>query len=163
MAKDAKPQDPKTRTLADVRALARVLRQYDLSEIEVEREGERIRICRESTLAAGHAVVGAAAALAPAAAPAAPDAGAAKEAVDDGSVIVTSPFVGTFYRAPSPDSPPFVEVNQEVAKGTTLCIVEAMKLMNEIEAESDFKIVEILVKNGEPVEFGQALFKVLPS
>ena len=74
--------------------------------------------------------------------------------------FVTSPFVGTFYRAPSPEAPAFVDVGSIVRKGQVVCIVEAMKLMNEIEAESDGKIAEILVKNGEHVEYGQKLFRV---
>jgi acetyl-CoA carboxylase biotin carboxyl carrier protein len=88
--------------------------------------------------------------------------GAEDEKPSDGSVLITSPFVGTFYRAPSPESPPFVEVDQTVKKGQVLCIVEAMKLMNEIEAEASCKILEVLAQNGEPVEFGQALFRVFP-
>jgi len=75
---------------------------------------------------------------------------------------VSSPFVGTFYRAPSPDSPPFVEVGQKVKKGQTLCIVEAMKLMNEIETEVDGTVAEILVQNATPVEFGEQLFRIVP-
>jgi acetyl-CoA carboxylase biotin carboxyl carrier protein len=77
--------------------------------------------------------------------------------------IVTSPFVGTFYRSPSPDSPSFVDVGSVVKKGQVLCIVEAMKLMNEIEAEVAGKIAEILVQNATPVEFGQALFRIEPA
>ena len=72
-----------------------------------------------------------------------------------------SPFVGTFYRAPSPDSPPFVDVGQKVKKGQTLCIVEAMKLMNEIEAETDGTVAEIYVQNATPVEFGEPLFRIV--
>jgi acetyl-CoA carboxylase biotin carboxyl carrier protein len=79
---------------------------------------------------------------------------------DDGIVFVTSPFVGTFYRSPSPDAPPFVEVGSAIREGQALCIVEAMKLMNEIEAECAGTIVEILAENGKPVEFGHKLFKV---
>ena len=79
-----------------------------------------------------------------------------------GIVQVTSPFVGTFYRAPSPDSPPFVEVGQTVAPGDTLCIIEAMKLMNEIEAETAGRIVAILKENGEAVEYGEVLFELEP-
>ena len=95
----------------------------------------------------------------PHAAPAAPVAEAPK--VESASITtVTSPFVGTFYRSPSPDAPSFVEVGQHVRKGQVLCIVEAMKLMNEIEAEVDGKILESLVQNGHAVEFGQALFKI---
>jgi acetyl-CoA carboxylase biotin carboxyl carrier protein len=73
---------------------------------------------------------------------------------------VTSPFVGTFYRTPAPDQPSFVEVGAVVKKGQVLCIIEAMKLMNEIEADSAGKVVAILAENGEPVEFGQALFRI---
>ncbi len=85
----------------------------------------------------------------------------APAAADDPSVIVvTSPFVGTFYSAPGPDAPPFVEVGAAVRKGQTLCIVEAMKLMNEIEAEEAGTLLEVLVENGQSVEFGQKLFKL---
>jgi acetyl-CoA carboxylase biotin carboxyl carrier protein len=76
--------------------------------------------------------------------------------------IVTSPFVGTFYRTPAPDQPPFVDVGSVVKKGQVLCIVEAMKLMNEIESEAAGKVVEILVQNAQPVEFGQQLFRIEP-
>lgn len=74
--------------------------------------------------------------------------------------IVTSPMVGTFYLKPSPTSQPYVEVGKEVKKGDTLCMIEAMKLMNEIESEWDGKIIEILVKDGEPVEYGKPLFRI---
>ena len=77
-------------------------------------------------------------------------------------VVVSSPFVGTFYRTPAPDQPPFAEVGAVVKKGQILCIVEAMKLMNEIEAELGGKVTEILVENGQPVEFGQPLFRIEP-
>lgn len=77
--------------------------------------------------------------------------------------LITSPFVGTFYRSPAPDQPPFVEVGAPVRKGQTLCIVEAMKLMNEIESEVAGKVAEVLVQNGQPVEFGQALFRIEPA
>ncbi|MGA8892332.1 MAG: acetyl-CoA carboxylase biotin carboxyl carrier protein, partial [Anaeromyxobacteraceae bacterium] len=96
---------------------------------------------------------------APAAAPAKP----AEKAPEKPGHVVTSPFVGTFYRAPSPDSPPFVDVGSVVKKGQVLCIVEAMKLMNEIEAEVDGKIAEILVLNATPVEFGEKLFRIEPA
>ncbi len=77
--------------------------------------------------------------------------------------LVTSPFVGTFYRTPGPDQPPFVELSTVVRKGQVVCIVEAMKLMNEIEAEVGGRVVEILVQNGQPVEFGQPLFRIEPA
>jgi len=80
-----------------------------------------------------------------------------------GMEVVKSPIVGTFYRAPSPESPPYVEVGSHVKKGDTLCIIEAMKIMNEIEADTEGKVVEILVENGQPVEFGQPLFLIDPN
>ena len=91
-----------------------------------------------------------------------PDAERARSTpVDDANVVfVTSPFVGTFYRAPSPDAPPFVAVGGTIREGQALCIVEAMKLMNEIEAECSGTLVEVLVENGKPVEFAQKLFKI---
>jgi acetyl-CoA carboxylase biotin carboxyl carrier protein len=91
-------------------------------------------------------------------APAAP----AEAAAEEGLETIASPIVGTFYRAPSPDSDPYVEVGSEVAKGQVLCIVEAMKLMNEIEAEFKCRIVKILKENAQPVEFGDPLFLVEP-
>ncbi len=105
--------------------------------------------------------------VAPAAAPA-PAAGgeaaARKPAADEGKTFtVNSPFVGTFYRAASPDGPPFVEVGQVVKKGQVLCIVEAMKLMNEIEAEQPGRLVDVLVQNGSPVEYGEPLFRLEPA
>jgi acetyl-CoA carboxylase biotin carboxyl carrier protein len=80
---------------------------------------------------------------------------------EDNSTTINSPMVGTFYRAPSPDSPPYVEKDDEFNEETVLCIVEAMKVMNEIKAECKGKIADILVENGQPVQFGQPLFRVL--
>lgn len=98
--------------------------------------------------------------------PVAPEATAAPPAgaptVDKKWVAVTSPMVGTFYSAPAPDEPPFVEVGERIRSGQTVCIIEAMKLMNEIEAEVAGQIVEIAVKNGDPVEYGQTLLWVDP-
>ncbi len=99
---------------------------------------------------------------APAPAPAAPAAAPAAKPADKPGHVVTSPFVGTFYRTPAPDQPAFVDVGSVVKKGQVLCIVEAMKLMNEIEAEVGGKVAEILVENGQPVEFGQQLFRIEP-
>jgi acetyl-CoA carboxylase biotin carboxyl carrier protein len=98
---------------------------------------------------------------APAAAPAADPAAtaAAKAEEDKRTFTVNSPFVGTFYRSASPDTPPFVDVGQMVKKGQVLCIVEAMKLMNEIEAEQPGRLAEVLVQNGSPVEYGEPLFR----
>jgi acetyl-CoA carboxylase biotin carboxyl carrier protein len=98
--------------------------------------------------------------VAPAATPTPP---AQQPAVPDNTFTVNSPFVGTFYRSASPDNPPFVEVGTVVKKGQVLCIVEAMKLMNEIEAERAGRLVESLIQNGSPVEYGEALFRFEPA
>jgi acetyl-CoA carboxylase biotin carboxyl carrier protein len=149
----------------DIRTLAGILREFGLSELELDREGERIRLRGGSDHAhgSGHGPVHmvahashAVAALAPA--PAAAPAEEAEEAS-----YITSPFVGTFYRSPSPEADPYVEVGQVVKKGQVLCIVEAMKLMNEIEAEVEGKILAVLVQNGRPVEYGEPLFKIGPA
>jgi acetyl-CoA carboxylase biotin carboxyl carrier protein len=95
--------------------------------------------------------------------PAAPGAGAAAAAaVEEKGHVVTSPFVGTFYRRPNPDAPAYVAVNDRVEKGQVLCIVEAMKLMNEIEADISGTILHVLAEDGAPVEYGQPLFKIAP-
>jgi acetyl-CoA carboxylase biotin carboxyl carrier protein len=150
-------------TIADIRALAKIVRHNELSELEVKLGEHRLRIRREITTGvASVPVMQAQAIQAPLQAQAEAASPLDSTSEDDGSVLITSPFVGTFYRAPSPESPPFVERDQTVKMGQVLCIVEAMKLMNEIEAESDCKIAEILVKNAESVEFGQPLFRVFP-
>jgi len=141
------------RDLDLVRELAEIIDEYGLSEVEIDPSG-RVRVSRVLGGGAVAAPVGSAASpisLAPA-----PPVEAAAEA----GTFVTSPFVGTFYRAPSPEAPAFVDVGAPVRKGQVVCIVEAMKLMNEIESEADGKIAEILVKNGEHVEYGQKLFRV---
>ncbi|TVQ92187.1 MAG: acetyl-CoA carboxylase biotin carboxyl carrier protein [Deltaproteobacteria bacterium] len=109
------------------------------------------------------AVVAPVSAPAPALAPSTPATPTEAEPVDDGSVAVESPMVGTFYRAPSPDAPPYVEVGATVKAGQVLCIVEAMKLMNEIECEVAGVVTEICVENAQPVQFGQSLFKIRPA
>ena len=140
------------------RALLDILAERDIAEFEHESEGVRIRIVRGArpSLGAVTTAAGQAAATAPAAgAPAPAEADGAADSVD-----VTSPFVGTFYRSPSPDTPSFVELGSVVRAGQTLCIVEAMKLMNEIEAECSGTVVDIFVQNGKAVEFGQKLFRI---
>lgn len=82
---------------------------------------------------------------------------------EQGGHLIQSPFVGTFYRSPNPTAAPFVQVGSPVKKGQTLCIIEAMKLMNEIEADEDGKVIEIFVENAQPVEFGQKLFRIVPA
>ncbi|WP_437944382.1 acetyl-CoA carboxylase biotin carboxyl carrier protein [Sorangium sp. So ce281] len=161
--------------LKQLRALVRILEKRNVSDFEFEDEHVRIRLTRGGLIPQGAAPHLAPAAFqihgAPVAPPAAPPAAApapaaaaaaapAEAASDEGISYVTSPFVGTFYRSPSPDAPPFVDVGSAIRVGQALCIIEAMKLMNEIEADSPGTIVEILVDNGKPVEFGQRLFKV---
>jgi acetyl-CoA carboxylase biotin carboxyl carrier protein len=141
--------------LGKLREVAEIATEFDLAEIEIDACGG-LRVVRR---AAG-ASVAAAAPLPPPPPPslAAPSEKAAKPA--EIGTLLTSPFVGTFYRAPAPEAPPFVDVGQNVRKGQVVCIVEAMKLMNEIESELDGKILEILVKNAEHVEYGQPLFRI---
>jgi acetyl-CoA carboxylase biotin carboxyl carrier protein len=141
-----------------LRALLEVLTEKDIAEFEHEDDSTRIRIVRGArgsfvTHVGPAPAATAARTEAPAAAPA--PAEPASDAVD-----VTSPFVGTFYRSPSPDAPSFVEVGSVVRVGQTLCIVEAMKLMNEIEAEFSGTITDIFVQSGKAVEFGQKLFRI---
>ena len=142
--------------LEQLRELIRLLDESNLTEIEVEQDDDRIRVRRDPAL-----VVGALAAqsVAPQVASEAP-AVESTHTVDENGVYVTSPFVGTFYRSPSPDADAFVEVGDEVVTGQVLCIVEAMKLMNEIEAETAGTVVEVLVDNGKPVEYGDRLFRI---
>lgn len=136
------------------------MERMDLFEVEVEQEGKRVHIVRGAPRAAAPAPVFAAAA--PSGAAPSPAAPAAAAPVSRG-IEITSPMVGTFYRSPGPDAAPFVDVGDRIAKNTVVCIVEAMKVMNEIKAEAEGEILEILVQNGEPVEFGQPLFLVRPA
>ncbi len=140
-----------------IEKLAKVLSDNSLTEISLE-DGEQAITIRKELI--GAPVVTAAAASAPAAVAPQPAAPApAKEDVKKGKPL-TSPMVGTFYTAPSPDAKPFVEVGQTVKQGDVVCIVEAMKLMNEIESEISGTVTEICVKNGQPVEFGQTLMYI---
>ncbi len=152
----------------DVKKLVQLVEKSDVTHIGWKRGVEEVVISRGATHAAGPAPVVHAAPVAapvpPALAPVGAVGGAANKAEPKGDkpgVEVKSPFVGTFYRAPSPDSPPFVDVGQKVKKGQTLCIVEAMKLMNEIESEVDGTVAEIYAQNAAPVEFGEPLFRIV--
>jgi len=133
-----------------------------LTEIEYETEASRIRLSRQN----GGTVVAPmdtpAAVPVPVAAPSAVAPAAAAATVDDGLEIFSAPMVGTFYRLPSPEADPYVSVGDSITPESVLCILEAMKVMNEIKAECSGEIVEILVKDGEAVEFGQAIFKIRP-
>ena len=147
--------------LKQLEGLLKVLEERDISEFEFEDEKARVHLKRGQPVIAvapgAHAPAAYGPAL-PSATNSAPDAAAV--AKQEGGVFVTSPFVGTFYRSPSPDAPPFVEVGSSIKPGQAICIVEAMKLMNEIEAEFAGVVLECLVETGSPVEFGQKLFRV---
>ena len=142
--------------LDQLRELIRLLDESGLTEIEVEHDEERIRLRRDPVVVANASVVPAAAGPTQRAAE---EPSGTTDAMDE-AVYVTSPFVGTFYRAPTPESDPFVEVGDEIAVGQVLCIVEAMKLMNEIEADTAGRVVEVLIENGKPVEYGDRLFRI---
>ena len=132
--------------------------RYNLAEVEVEAAGTRIRIVREHAPAAAAPRVELSPAAAAALQPAAGDLGESTAHL----LPVEAPMVGTFYRAPKPDAPPFITEGDVVKEGQVLCIVEAMKLMNEIEAKVAGRIVKIVAENGQPVEFGQPLFLMEP-
>jgi acetyl-CoA carboxylase biotin carboxyl carrier protein len=147
-----------------VKKLIELLEESGISEIEISEGEESVRISRYPN--PGTVSVQTIAAPAPAAAAAQPaaiangngPAGAAPPAVSARGQQVTAPMVGTFYSGPAPGAKPFVEIGTEVKPGDTLCVIEAMKMMNQIESEVAGKVVSILVENGSPVEFGQALF-----
>jgi acetyl-CoA carboxylase biotin carboxyl carrier protein len=143
--------------LAKLRELFDVINELDIAEFEHEAEGHRVRIVRRPAAPAGYAPMHGAPMAVSHSAPAAP---ASDARLPDDVIDVTSPFVGTFYRAPSPDTPAFADVGTVVRPGQPLCIIEAMKLMNEIEAEFAGTVVEIFAQNGKSVEFGQKLFRI---
>ncbi len=150
--------DPK-----EIRELIEMISRSSFSTFELEEaDGFKLKLVKgEEPQQVSEAAAPAPATPAP---PAAPSAAAAETAApaDSGLVEFESPIVGTFYRAPGPDAPPFVDVGQTVKKGQVLCIVEAMKVMNEIESEIDAEVVEVCVDDGQPVEFGEVLFRLRP-
>ena len=146
----------------EIKELIDLVSERGLAGLEVERSGFRLRI--EGAHPAAANGVGVAAADLPASAipaggvAAAPPAPAPREAED--VHVITSPIVGTFYRSPSPESDPFAEVGEKVARGKILCIIESMKLMNEIESDVEGEIVAVYARNGQPVEYGEKLFGI---
>jgi acetyl-CoA carboxylase biotin carboxyl carrier protein len=140
-----------------------LMNEHELVEMELERDGMKIRLKKAGAEAVIERIAAAPVMAAPAAAPAATAPAAGPVPVKPAGTEIKSPMVGTFYRAPAPEAPPFVEVGQQVTVGQTLCIIEAMKLMNEFKAEVKGKIVKILVNNAQPIEFGQPLFIVEPN
>jgi acetyl-CoA carboxylase biotin carboxyl carrier protein len=156
--------------LKQLRDLMRAIKQFDLTALTLEKNGERIEMRRSGSAALtahGHGQP------IPTVSPrtlvtlepdnarlAELDEKEPEKSSDVGFIYITSPFVGTFFRSPTPGEPPYVEVGQKVSAGQTLCIVEAMKLMNEIESEYGGTIAEVLADNGKPVEYGDRLFKI---
>jgi acetyl-CoA carboxylase biotin carboxyl carrier protein len=161
-----KTESPVHPTVAMCRDLADIVESHALSELIVDTKGMTVTMRRGNAQSASVPMMATHAMPAPMPAPAAAAAPASEEApapaVDHGLHDVTSPFVGTFYRSPNPDSPPYCELGQRVEKGQVLCIVEAMKLMNEIEADMSGTIEAVLVENSEVVEYGKPLFKIRP-
>lgn len=148
-------------SLDDVRALAQVAQDFDLWEVELQRQGgERLRIRRAAVPAAAPVVQAAPPARARDGAGDRPEPPVNGRPEEGNVTLVTAPFVGTFYRAAGPDAAPFIEVGQKVRKGQTLCIIEAMKLMNELESEVEGEIVACLTDNGRTVEYGEPLFRI---
>lgn len=145
-------------TIKELKEMIHLMQEHGLTELEVEKDGFKIRI-KKGLLGT---IVQEGSQLATPASPlqSLPVGEEAKPAEESGIVLVRSPMVGTFYTAPAPDAAPYVSVGKEVKEGDVLCIIEAMKLMNEIKSEVQGRIVEILVQNGQPIEFDQPLFKI---
>jgi len=144
-----------------VKQLIELLESSELDQLEVEEEGLRVRLQKQGTLPAHFPSL-----VMPGAAPPAPSSGAtpaSEPAAAADTVLIEAPMVGTFYRAPAPDAAPYVEVGDTLSEGTVVCIVEAMKVMNEIKAGVRGTVVEVLVENAQPIEFGQPMFRVKPS
>lgn len=133
-----------------VKKLVQVLKEEDITGLAVEEGGVKYEVRREKGAVVSQS-------------PSPPVTQSPGEVEEEGVVVITSPMVGTFYRAPSPDAPPFVEVGDEVEPGKVVCIIEAMKLFNEIETEVKGAITKILVENGQPVEYGQKLMLIKKS
>ncbi|MDI6889561.1 MAG: acetyl-CoA carboxylase biotin carboxyl carrier protein [Thermodesulfovibrionales bacterium] len=141
--------------IEDLKELIELLKETDITELQLEKDGTKVRIKREKILSSMEIPV--------------QKFGGLQEKITQETgeetrlITVTSPIVGTFYRSPSPEAASFVEVGSRVKKGQVLCIIEAMKLMNEIESEVDGIVVKPLVENGQPVEYGEPLFLIEPA
>jgi acetyl-CoA carboxylase biotin carboxyl carrier protein len=157
--------------MIDLDFLERLIKALDASSVdslEIERGGTRVRLAKTPPAAPVAPAMAQAVPMAPAAPAAAstetaPAGAAAPPTAASNLLEITSPMVGTFYRAPAPDAPSYVDVGARISNGDTLCIIEAMKLMNELDAEISGTIAEICVDNAQPVEFGQVLFRVDPA
>jgi acetyl-CoA carboxylase biotin carboxyl carrier protein len=152
--------------LDELKQILELVREHELTELELEGDGLKLRIKKDGQVVVHHAApavaAAAPAAVAPAAAAPAAAAGRADTEIDVDTelAVVKSPIVGTFYRAPEPNAPPFVSVGDSVRKGQTLCIIEAMKMMNNIDSEYEGTVVKVYVENGQPVQFGERLFAI---
>jgi acetyl-CoA carboxylase biotin carboxyl carrier protein len=151
-----------SKDIKEIKSIIDLMKKHDLSVFEIEKEGFRLKLQRgaaapQATIVAPAVAGGPAKPTDAGTEPAAP---AAKAIESVPMKEIVSPMVGTFYRAGSPDAPAFVEVGKPVSEDTVVCIIEAMKVMNEIKAETSGVIAEVLAENGKPVQFGQALFKV---
>ena len=145
--------------IKEMKEMIQLMNENNLTEIELEKDGLKVRLKKGSS-GIEHTVIQE---VRPAAAPRSGEAAAPKEAPNAAAVArstIKSPMVGTFYSSPAPDAPPFLQPGSQVEIGQVICIIEAMKLMNEIKAEVKGRVAEVLVNNGDPVEFGQPLFRV---
>ena len=154
--------------IKEIRTLIDLMKKNGVAVFKMEREGFKITL-KTAEATASHSVVAShpvvtysepAAALPASSAPSASAPAAAPQAAPTGGIEIKSPMVGTFYSSPSPDAPPFVSVGQEVTPDTVVCIIEAMKVMNEVKAEVAGTVTEICAENGKPVQFGQAMFRL---
>ncbi len=160
--------------IKEIKELIEAVSHHGITDLEVERSGVKVRIRREGSVVlkssastlnyefpTGYPPKTSTLERPPVPVGEPPESGDKND--DENLFVARSPIVGTFYRAPNPESEPFVKVGHTVERGSVLCIIEAMKLMNEIESEASGEVVKIYVENGEPVEFGQALFGIRPS
>ena len=148
---------------SEIQELLSVIKESGLAEVSLEIEGIKLHVRRDAKVKIGAVpTVSAAPQVQPVAVPK-EEAPSSTSSPPDASHTIKSPMIGTFYTSSKPDAPPFVEVGQRVEKGQTVCIIEAMKLFNEIEADQSGTITEVLVDNGTPVEFEQPLFRIQPS
>ena len=152
--------------LKDIKAIIDLMKKNSITEFELEEKDSKLRMKRGTNGGSPPAPVEEPVQMMPASVPmisAAAPTPAAAQVVNTGEVDIKSPMIGTFYRSPSPEAAPYVEIGTEVGPETVVCIIEAMKVMNEIKAEVKGIVTQTLVENGKPVEFGQPLFKVRPS
>jgi acetyl-CoA carboxylase biotin carboxyl carrier protein len=150
--------------LKELKDLIELVQQSEIVELELEKSGVRVKIKKERSSFPRPSVSAdvPAAPFSPEEVPQSHLPSSAPAGVPAGWLTLTAPVVGTFYRSPAPDTDPYIETGSLVKKGQILCVIEAMKLMNEIESEWDGKIVEILVENAQPVEYGEPLFRIEP-